>query len=323
MREAFMLISALAVGCGSAASPPVAPEARTAAHDLPAVPPGAEAVSLLGAPLAPPDLDPAERAKREQELEAARADAQRAPGDVDAAIWLGRRLGRLHRYREAVEVFSDAIAGHPDDARLYRFRGHRYLTVRQLDRAVADLARAAELRAGRADEPEPDTEPAPDGKPTSSLHFNIWYHLGLAHYLRGDYAQAARAYRECARTVATDDGRVAVSYWLYLTLARMDETAEAQRLLEPITPTMTIVENGAYHRLLLLFKDRSPLPEPADPIDRATLGYGRAAGATCRVSPAECRAALREVVDGPMWPAFGHLAAEAELARLDGGRTDR
>ena len=34
---------------------------------------------------------------------------------------------------------------------------------------------------------------APDAASTS--HYGVYYHLGLAHYLKGDYAAAETAYR--------------------------------------------------------------------------------------------------------------------------------
>src|SRR5688572_23323838 len=113
----------------------------------PSLPPGAEALSLLGEPLAPPDRPAETRAAAEAELAAARAEHERRPDDADALIWHARRLAYLYRYRDAVALLTEGIAKHPGDARLYRHRGHRYLTLRQLDRAVADLEHAAALRA--------------------------------------------------------------------------------------------------------------------------------------------------------------------------------
>ena len=42
----------------------------------------------------------------------------------------------------------------------FRHRGHRYITMRQFDKAVADLSRAAELIEGKPDEPEPAADPS-------------------------------------------------------------------------------------------------------------------------------------------------------------------
>ena len=92
-------------------------------------------------------------------------------------------------------MFSKGVAAHPNNPRMYRHRGHRYITTRQFDRAIADFEKAATLIKGTPDEIEPDGAPNPTGKPRSSLHFNIWYHLGLAHYLKGDYQKAAARVR--------------------------------------------------------------------------------------------------------------------------------
>ena len=74
--------------------------------------------------------------------------SRRAPDSADAAIGLGRRHASLGQFREAIDVYTRALAKHPKDARLYRHRGHRYITVRELDKAVADLTRAAAARRG-------------------------------------------------------------------------------------------------------------------------------------------------------------------------------
>ena len=63
---------------------------------------------------------------------------------------------------------------------MYRHRGHRYVSIREFDRAIADLEYAATLIEGTEDEIEPDGMPNAMNIPVSSLHSNIWYHLGLA-----------------------------------------------------------------------------------------------------------------------------------------------
>src|SRR5690348_16204327 len=89
-----------------------------------------EATSLLGRPLMAPNLPAERRAALEKDLAAARADLERNPDSADAAIWVGRRTAYLGRYRDAIAVFTAALAKHPSDPRLYRHRGHRYITVR-------------------------------------------------------------------------------------------------------------------------------------------------------------------------------------------------
>lgn len=279
----------------------------------------AEAVSLLGEPLVRPELPAATRATYEQRLTEARTAYDRAPANADSIIWLGRRTAYLGRYREAIAIFTEGIAKHPDDARMYRHRGHRYITVRELDNAIADLARAAALTAGRPDEIEPDGIPNALNIPTSTLQSNVWYHLGLAHYLKGDFIRALGAYREAMRVAANPDMLVATSHWLYMTLRRLDRDAEARAVLAPISRDMAVIENDAYHKLLLLYKGELPAdslaPSGSDPLNDASIGYGVGNWHLYSGRRREAMDVFRRVLRGGNWPAFGYIAAEAEVAR--------
>lgn len=278
-----------------------------------------EAVSLLGQPLYPREISTETRARLEANLADAQAAYDAAPIDPDAIIWLGRRLGYLERYHEAVDVFSEGIALHPEDARMYRHRGHRYITLREFDRAVTDLAHAAELIRGTPDEVEPDGAPNAYGIPTSTLQSNIWYHLGLAHYLRGDWEAAAEAYHEALDVSTSDDMLVATADWLYMTLRRMGADGAAAAVLELVRPDMRILENHAYHRRLMMYRGElapgSLLDETADELTLATQGYGLGSWYLYSGRPDRAMGVFRRVVAGPYWAAFGYIAAEAELAR--------
>ncbi|HUF28916.1 MAG TPA: tetratricopeptide repeat protein [Gemmatimonadaceae bacterium] len=278
-----------------------------------------EATSLLGEPLRRPTQSAEASQRLEDNLAVAQAAYDRAPTDADSIIWLGRRLAYLGRYREAIEIFGAGIAGHPGDARMYRHRGHRYITVRELDSAIADFTRASELIRGRPDEVEPDGAPNRYGIPTSTLQSNIWYHLGLAHYLRGDFTRALEAYRQCMTVSANDDMRVATADWLYMTLRRLDREAEAARVLEPIRRDMRILENDSYHRRLLMYKGEIPpdslLAGDGDALQMATQGYGVGNWYLYNGDERRARETFERVLSYGNWPAFGHIAAEAELAR--------
>jgi tetratricopeptide (TPR) repeat protein len=299
-----LAVAALVAGCPATPKKPAPP-----------LPEGAEALSLLGEPLVAPALAPEELAEREAALAAARAELDTDPDSVDAAIWVGRRLGYLNRFREAVEVYTAAMKKHPKDARLYRHRGHRYITLRQLDRAISDLERAVSLRAGMRDEIEPDGMPNPAGIPTSTLHGNIWYHLGLAHYLRHDFAGSERGFRKALAAATTDDSRVAAAYWLYLGLRRLGRDADAVTVAAELPREPKILENHAYHALTRLFRGELTADELAlvSDLDRATIGYGVAIWRLLH-GDAGAGAALEEVRAAGPWPAFGCIAAEAELA---------
>lgn len=287
-----------------------------------ALPPEPEAISLLGRPLHPPEIAEARRKVLEQNLALAAAEFGKDPQSADAVIWLGRRTAYLGRFREAIAIYTRGLERHPQDIRLYRHRGHRYISVRELDKAVADLARAAALIVDKAipDAIEPDGDPNPRNIPTSTSHFNVYYHLGLAHYLKGDFEGAAAAYRECLKySKGSPDRLVATSDWLYMTLRRLGRPVEAGRLLDPITRDLDVIENHAYWNRLLMYKGQKTPEEllgpRADGVELATYGYG--VGHFYLVSGQRARAKeiFERVVAGPQWPAFGFIAAEAELAR--------
>jgi tetratricopeptide (TPR) repeat protein len=299
------------------------------AQDLP---PGAEAISLLGRPLVPPAIPQATREGHEQRLATARAAWERTPGDPDSIIWLGRRTAYLGRYRDAIAVYTQGIELLPLEPRLYRHRGHRYLTVRQLDRAIADLEQAAQLVRGKPDEVEQDGLPNARGIPTSTLHSNIRYHLGLAYYLKGDFAKAIPPYREdidAARRSGNNDMLVATSHWLYMALRRLGRDEEAAAVVAPITPGLEVIENGSYHRLLLLYKGRLPADSLLSDAARQRLAGGAGGGATVEDVTIgygvgnwhwyngrrdEARRLWRQISETSQWAAFGALAAEAEPA---------
>jgi len=279
-----------------------------------------EAMSLAGKPL----MVPATIANKPK-LDADLAQAEKAfaanPGDAEALIWVGRRLGYLWRYHDAVTMFTRGIELHPDNAKFYRHRGHRYLSLRQFAKAQADFEKAAQLIKGQKDEIEPDGAPNPAGKPRSTLQFNIWYHLGLAYYLQGNYAKAYDAYVECMKVSNNDDSVTATSDWMWMTLMRLNRKDEAAKVLERITPKMDILENGSYHRRLLMYKGLDK-PEAlldtavADDTTIATQGYGVGNYYFVTGNLAKAREVFQKVTSGGGWNAFGYIAAEADLQRM-------
>lgn len=273
-----------------------------------------QATSLLGRPLqsAAPDADTLAK------LEAARADYQRDPGNIDNVIWYGRRLAYAGDYREAIRVYTRGIEQHPEDARLYRHRGHRYITVRDFDRAIADLERAVQLIEGTEDEIEPDGLPNAQNIPVSTLHGNIWYHLGLAYYLKHDWDNAWRAYEAGYATSDNDDNRVSTTHWRYMILRRQGKVDEARAILDDISAGMQVIENGVYHRLCLFYKGEVTLEEMlADGEEGATGAaglYGVANWLHYNGDEERARQQLESLAGSPDWAAFGVIAAEADLA---------
>lgn len=287
--------------------------------------PGVEAISLLGDDLMVPEFPEETRRIYEENLAAARTAYEAAPQDADSIIWLGRRTAYLARYREAIEIYGRGIRLHPEDARLYRHRGHRYISVREFDNAISDFNRALELIEGTEDQVEPDGLPNAAGIPTSTLHFNIWYHLGLAHYLNGDFELALGAWQACMAVSRNDDSRVATAYWLNNTMRRLGLEARADDLLSWIREDMDLIESGSYLDVLLLHKGIRTAEELLGPsgeeatLASTTTGYGVAMWHYLEGRREEAYRLMEQVLTNRnQWSAFGFLAAEAELARLEG-----
>jgi tetratricopeptide (TPR) repeat protein len=252
----------------------------------------------------------------------AKADAALAsePSNVDLMIAAARARDAALQFGESIRLYTRAIAAAPGDVRGYRFRGHRYVSTRRFDLAVTDLEKAVKLA------------------PSS---YDVTYHLGLAHYLKGEFASAAEVYRGClaakepagklpegwrdCSTVARDDeSRIAMSDWFYRALRRAGLHDEARRLLGGVAESLPIKENEAYYRALLFYKGlrtEAQILQPAafNENTGVTTGYGVAnfylvEGKTERA----CALFSRLVEDELHWNAFGFIAAETELTRAGG-----
>jgi tetratricopeptide (TPR) repeat protein len=236
------------------------------------------------------------------EITAARDKLAADPKNIDLLIALGRAQATVWHYRDAIATYTRGIEIAPNDARLYRHRGHRYISIRAFDKARADLQRAAEINAN---------------------DFDIWYHLALSHYLLGDLSKAEDAYRKClavAEKAANDDSIIAVSDWLYMTLRRAGKKDEAAKVLARIKPEMKVVENKSYFDRLLFYqglKKETDLVnvEKATDLEIATVGYGLGNWHFYNGDRKKAEDYFRRIVSGKYWPAFGFIAAETELSR--------
>lgn len=313
-RLLLLALSIVVAGLATLAAAPGGPDLAPASHAQ-----AAEATSLLGRKLASPPLTPESQTRMESQLATAMAAWDRNRDDVDALIWVGRRTAYLGRFRDAIALYSDAIKTHPNDARLYRHRGHRYLTVREIDLAIADFEKAVTLitAAGAApDEVEPDGQPNARNTPTSTLHSNIYYHLGLGYYLKREYVRAADVWRKARDVVRNTDNLVAASHWLYLSLRRAGQAEAAAAVLLPIDARLDVIENGSYHSLLLMYKgERTPedvLKTAGEGSGGTAVRYGVSAWYLINDKRREAQQLWAQILEGSDWPSFGHLAAEAE-----------
>lgn len=298
--------------CDRAAGPPAPPQS-----------PPFQAISLIGDTLRTLPLSAETRAKYETQLAEARTAYEHTPTDVDSIIWYARRLGYLGQLREAIEVYTRGIALYPDNPWLYRHRGHRYISVRDFDAAVADLEKATALVAGKPDEVEPDGQPNAQNTPIGTLHSNIGYHLALAYYLQGNFDKAAEVAQHEVAAANNDDRRVSMSHWLYMALRRQGKDSAAAVVIAPMSRDMNIIENRAYHRLMLLYKGILPPdsvltvgPGGELSVSDASAAYGVANWHWYNGRRADAIALWRRIVGAGQWGAFGSIASEAELARV-------
>jgi tetratricopeptide (TPR) repeat protein len=230
----------------------------------------------------------------------ARAEAALAadPRNVQRIIDLGIAQSSARQFREAITTFTRGLEIAPNDPMLYRWRGHRYLSVRELDRAMADLTRGYAL---------------------DSTNYGILYHLGIVRFARGDFAGAADAFAR-AQPRAPDAGELAGSTdWLWMSLSRAGRTAEAQAMLDRRPDSLAVA--NAYARRLQLYRG-TLAPEsvltPADTADvqAATLNYGLGNWYLVRGDTARARAAFERSIASGGWPGFGFIMSEVELRRL-------
>jgi tetratricopeptide (TPR) repeat protein len=222
------------------------------------------------------------------------------PRNVDRLIELGVAQSGVRQFREAIGTFSRGIAIAPRNAVLYRWRGHRYLSVREFDRALADLEKGAGL---------------------DSTVYGIWYHLGVLRFLRGEFALAAQAFAR-GLPIAPNAGERAGSYdWQWMSLKRAGRDADAAALLAAMPDSVAAQAGNAYGQRLRLYQGRTgpdAVFTPADTGDVAvaTLAYGLGNWYLVHRDTAKAKEWFQRSVRSRGWPAFGFMASEAELRRL-------
>jgi tetratricopeptide (TPR) repeat protein len=228
----------------------------------------------------------------------ARAALEANPRDTSRIIDLGVAQSGARQFREAIATFTRGLEIEPNNALLLRWRGHRYLSVREFDRAFADLSRGGAI---------------------DSTIYGIWYHLGVVQYLRGDFAEAAASFAK-AQPIAPDAGELAGSTdWLWMSLSRAGRGAEAKAMLDR-RPDSKPVTNAYTRRLQLYRGEIGPeavvTPADTDDVQVATLAYGLGDWYLVRGDKAQARKWFERSVQSGGWPGFGFIVSEVELRRL-------
>lgn len=220
------------------------------------------------------------------------------PRNVDRIIALGVAQSGARQFREAIATFSKGLEIAPNHPMLLRWRGHRYLSVREFDKAYDDLSR---------------------GLAIDSTNYGILYHLGIVNFVRGDFNRAAELFAR-AQPRAPDAGELAGSTdWLWMSLMRAGRANEARAMLAR-RPDSLRVANAYTQRLRLYRGEIGPdaVITPADTADvqAATLAFGVGNWYLTRGDTAAARTWFSKSVQSGGWPGFGFILSEVELRRL-------
>jgi len=275
-------------------------------------------ISLFGAVLPEKQLSERIYDERLEKLETARENYEKDPENIENIIWYGRRLAYLGEYNEAIHIYSIGLDKDPDNYKLLRHRGHRYITIRKFDKAIEDLQRAAFHSRPAKNEIEPDGLPNRLNKPLSNTKFNIWYHLGIAYYLKGNYDKAISSFKQCMEFCDNDDLLVANTNWFYMTYQKIGNKSAAEELLEPINSGMEIIEKYAYYQLLQMYRGDVLADDLLDKAEREnnsldpTLGYGLANWYLYNGQLEKGKTILDRILLSRQWDAFGYEAAEVD-----------
>lgn len=218
--------------------------------------------------------------------------------NVQKIIALGVAQSGARQFREAIATFTQGLAIAPNDPMLYRWRGHRYLSVRDWDRSLADLQKGYAL---------------------DSTNYGVLYHLGIVRFARGEFNEAARLFT-MALPRAPNAGEQGGSVdWLWMSLMRAGRVADAKAHLDRRPDTQP--NTNAYATRIKLYRGEiGPeqiinSPDTTD-VGRSTLNYGLGNWYLLKGDTANARTAFERSVAAGGWPGFGFILSEIELRRL-------
>lgn len=271
-----------------------------------------ELVSPLGKKLYAKDASQAQLLA----LAAMDKELEKEPGNIEVIFRKAHSLEELFRFNEAIRLYGTCIQGDPSNPVFYRWMGHRYINIRQFDKAIELLEKAAEMNG--ANRIRKDQYQEEWGTPLWRLEFDIRYQLAFAYYVKGQFEKALREFRICYREARDDMALIAATYWLYNTLGRIGDSQEAKTILDPITEKMDAKDNFTYHNLLLMFKgllSESDLLKPEKYKRFEIAAYGIAVFRLVNDDLEGAMKLFERAVEDEQWSGFGYIASEVELMK--------
>ena len=206
----------------------------------------------------------------------------------------------FRQFREAIATLTRGLEVAPNDVMLLRWRGHRYISVREFAKARADLTRGFAL---------------------DSTNYGILYHFGVLRFVEGDFAGAAEMFTRSQPRAPDGGERAGSTDWLWMSLSRAGRAAEAAAMLARRPDSLPTPPNYAYVTRLKLYRGEltpETMFSPADTADVqvATLNFGLGNWYMVKGDTVKAKAAFDKSVASGGWPGFGFIASEAELKRL-------
>jgi len=281
----------------------------------PVLPQEPEAISFAGKPLFVKPADSIPLAKSDSLIAAIRAKNVLTEDDY---IAIGRSLSGTNRFKMAAENYTEGLAKYPKSYKLLRHRGHRYINLHQLDKAIVDLQKAEELIR-----PEPEVfEYDEAGKQGASYQHQILYHIGVYHFLTKDYAASASDFEKSLAIAHAGKDIAGAGDWLYNAYQRSGQKEKATSLLKIIGPDFTIDDKEyPYYRRLLLYKGAIKPEELVDaniPIEKMTLFditklYGLANWYLYKGDKETADKFHKKILFSNQWFGFAYIEAEMDM----------
>ena len=222
------------------------------------------------------------------------------PTNVDKIVTLGLAQQAVRAYRAEIETFTRGIALAPNNPILYRWRGHRYISTGQFDKALVDLKKGIAL---------------------DSMNYDIWYQLGVAYFGTDQFDKAADAFAHCQRMAPNPNEVAGATDWLWMSLSRAGKKDDAKKALAPITDDFRVTTATAYFQRLKLYRGASTPDQVLTPADTAavqvaTLSFGIGNWYLVNGDKANAKAWFERSVASGGWPGFGFLLSERQLQKM-------
>ena len=150
----------------------------------------------------------------------------------------------------------------------------------------------------------------------------MYYHLGVAYYLKGDFARAAAAYQSCLDN-STGADTIECIAWLYPSLVRAGRKADAAAVLDRVKLDPAITGHPAWYLdRLLLFKGLRTEEQVAANLNSegglsvSSIGYSLGLWHMLNGRDQRAREYFEKAVATNFTPAWGYRCSEAELKRM-------